>query len=385
MAGPSLNALASLFSRRESDIIEMVYSLSFKTLEGTPIKRALACSGSSAPPLKSCSLIKRVSTLISNYFTKNNFFLSLMSNSAPVSALRNVLGRVGSLFRHAPASEAAVNVKKAGINKRASLPPPSLESTTQIVQSIVPPTKRWTTVQIQVPPEDAQRQLSDIFCRNYDASRPLMQRLIRLGKVQVSRGRSVEVNAGAEAPIAPTETVRTWIPRENMRVKAGDLVAMTEVRLAPRRDLRAPRPQTMITDDIKKFMESLVLYQDDRIVILNKPTGIATHGGPKLRNHLEGWLEALKGDSEIAPLLTHRLDKGTSGVLILAKTRPVAAQLASMLRQNDVKYRKIQKVYWAMVKGVPGKEQMEGRYSPLNRIFWPLTPPYVGSRQIFTK
>lgn len=216
-------------------------------------------------------------------------------------------------------------------------------------------------MQIQVAPEDAQRQLCDIFCRNYDVSRPLMQRLIRLGKVQVSRARAIV--ATEPPPVAAPATVKTWTPRENMRVRAGDLLTITELRLAPRQVLAVPRPQAAITQDIRQFMQSLILYQDDRIIILNKPAGIATHGGPKQRHHLEEWLAALKGSEpeDIVPLLTHRLDKGTSGVLILAKTRPAAAHLASLLRQNDVRYRRMQKVYWAIVRGVPTRDKMTGQ------------------------
>lgn len=232
------------------------------------------------------------------------------------------------------------------------------------VRPIVPPTHRWTTVQISVPPQDAQRQLTDVFCRRYDVSRPLMQRFLRQGKIRVMRAAKVEVNADSEdVPTADPSQVRSWIPRSNLRVQAGDLLTVSEVLLSPRKKPpRFPLSRTgKLSEEITKFMQELVLYKDDRIIVINKPAGICVHAGPKTTEHLEGYLEALQYEADIAPLLVHRLDRDTSGTLILARTRAVAAQLREMLNEaTAAQGQRIEKVYWAMVRGKPDKRHMAG-------------------------
>ena len=272
------------------------------------------------------------------------------------SSVRSALGRIGaSLFRkplasptHAPPSAST-----------AALP------TARLVRPIVPRTGRWTTVQISVPPEDAQRQVTDVFSRQYDVSRPLMERFLREGRVQVMRAAKVQVNGDETVPMADPSQVRSWIPRSNLRVQAGDLLSMADVMLTPRKDpvrLSAVKPGSH-SEEIVQFIKDLILYQDDRIIIINKPAGIAVHAGPKTRIHIEGYLDALQGDAEIAPLLVHRLDRDTSGALILARTRSVAAQLRDMLDASSAgKTPQIEKVYWAMVRGKPDKRHLSGEY-----------------------
>ena len=110
----------------------------------------------------------------------------------------------------------------------------------------------------------------------------------------------------------------------------------------------------------------MVLYRDDHLIVLNKPHGLAVQGGPGITRHLDGMLDGLRDDSPHRPRLVHRLDRDTSGVLVLARTPGVAAKLAAAFRGRDVK-----KTYWAVVAGRP--VPVEGRIDlPLIR--------YAGAR-----
>jgi 23S rRNA pseudouridine955/2504/2580 synthase len=184
--------------------------------------------------------------------------------------------------------------------------------------------------------------------------------MIRDGKISVMRAKLVKVPAGEIAPAAEPTGIRTWTPRKNMRVEAGDLVVFTEIFLPPRKAECIPAGNETLSAEVLKFMQSLIIYKDERIIILNKPTGLAVHAGPGNNSrHLEGWLAALQFDEPIAPLLVHRLDKGTSGALLLARNRQVASLLAKQIKETGIEPQ-VEKVYWAMVRGVPPKDRMNG-------------------------
>ncbi|WP_442754188.1 RluA family pseudouridine synthase [Methylocystis sp. JAN1] len=102
-------------------------------------------------------------------------------------------------------------------------------------------------------------------------------------------------------------------------------------------------------------IRAMTLFEDKDLMVLNKPYGLATQGGSGQKRHIDGMLEALaKGDSR--PVLVHRLDRDTSGVLLIAKSRRMAADLGEIFRSRQAK-----KIYWALVEGVPKPSQ--GRIS----------------------
>ncbi len=96
------------------------------------------------------------------------------------------------------------------------------------------------------------------------------------------------------------------------------------------------------------MIRDCVIYKDDHIIAINKPPGLPTQGGSKQTRHVDGLAEALKFDLEEKPRLVHRLDKDTSGVLILARNRKVASALTTAFRHHATR-----KIYWAVVAGVP--------------------------------
>jgi 23S rRNA pseudouridine955/2504/2580 synthase len=105
-----------------------------------------------------------------------------------------------------------------------------------------------------------------------------------------------------------------------------------------------------------EFLKSITLYEDREVLVLNKPMGLAVQGGSGTVRHVDGLLEALRTKDGVKPRLVHRLDKDTSGVLLIAKTRLAAATLAKTFRSRSAR-----KIYWALVAGVPKPKQ--GRIS----------------------
>ncbi|MCW5716454.1 MAG: RluA family pseudouridine synthase [Bauldia sp.] len=103
-------------------------------------------------------------------------------------------------------------------------------------------------------------------------------------------------------------------------------------------------------------LRDMTLFEDELVLVLNKPPGLAVQGGSGLTNHLDAMLEALRDDKDRKPRLVHRLDRETSGVIIVAKTRLAASQLAASFRGRSTR-----KIYWALVAGMPKPRQ--GRVS----------------------
>ncbi len=100
------------------------------------------------------------------------------------------------------------------------------------------------------------------------------------------------------------------------------------------------------------FVQSLVIYKDDNVIAINKPQGLPVQSGSGIVYHLDMLLPALKFEKKEKPKLVHRLDKETSGVLILARNSQTASYLANMFKVRESK-----KIYWALVKGVPKVKQ----------------------------
>lgn len=130
------------------------------------------------------------------------------------------------------------------------------------------------------------------------------------------------------------------------RLSAGQILRFPDdaAALAPSR-AKKPAPDARLAEQAKGW----VLYKDDRLLILNKPPGLAVQGGSgQGSRHLDALLDALRFESSERPRLVHRLDKDTSGVLLLARDARTAAELAKRFLEKD-----IEKIYLALVKGQP--------------------------------
>ncbi|XDA98843.1 RluA family pseudouridine synthase [Sulfitobacter sp. LCG007] len=135
------------------------------------------------------------------------------------------------------------------------------------------------------------------------------------------------------------------------RVKpATRLVEGQQVRIPPLPEGEAPPPENKgrISEADAKLIRSCVIYRDDHVIALNKPPGLPVQGGSGQERHVDGLAEALMFELDEKPRLVHRLDKDTSGVLLMARTRAVAAALTASFRHRETR-----KIYWAAVAGVP--------------------------------
>ncbi|MHA1165385.1 MAG: RluA family pseudouridine synthase [Alphaproteobacteria bacterium] len=155
-----------------------------------------------------------------------------------------------------------------------------------------------------------------------------LQKLLRKGQVRLDGGR---VKASA-------------------RIEAGQKVRVPPMHLDKTRE---PAKTTLSKAEIR-FIRCLVIYNDSHVLALNKPAGLAVQGGTKTVRHVDGLLDGLRFDAGERPRLVHRLDKDTSGVLLLARDRASASALGDALKTREAC-----KTYWALVNGVPSPQRGE--------------------------
>ena len=148
------------------------------------------------------------------------------------------------------------------------------------------------------------------------------------------------------------------------QIRVDGAKAEPATRLTPGQSVRVPpmpvgpqpKPPPRPGSDplLRRELEAMVLYRDAQVIVIDKPFGLAVQGGPGITKHLDGMLDGFREEGEPRPRLVHRLDRDTSGVLVLGRTPGVAAKLAAAFRGRDVK-----KTYWAVVAGRP--VPVEGR------------------------
>ena len=189
---------------------------------------------------------------------------------------------------------------------------------------------------IRVEADEAGMRL-DRWFRNHFPALPFgrLQRLLRKGEIRVNGRR-----AKAAHRLEEGDTVR--IPP-----LPGDMTGA-------RGNARSPWQPPRLSEKERDFFRSLILHEDRDLLVINKPSGIAVQGGSKTTEHLDRYLAALEADYGERPRLVHRLDRDTSGVLVIAKRRSVAAELGRLFASRSVR-----KIYWAVVRGVP--KPLQGR------------------------
>ena len=151
-------------------------------------------------------------------------------------------------------------------------------------------------------------------------------------------------------------TVSRWARTGQLRVdgkraKPEDRLEAGQVLRVPpggRDERRGPRPRRELTGDEIAQAHEMVIAQDRAAIVLNKPPGLATQGGTGTTRHVDGLLDAFASEDEPRPRLVHRLDKDTSGVLLIARTPGSAAFFSKRFSGRSAK-----KIYWALVMGIP--------------------------------
>ncbi len=135
---------------------------------------------------------------------------------------------------------------------------------------------------------------------------------------------------------------------DGKRVKSSSRLEEGQIIRVPPIETTGKRPALKVSDKDRGFIRSLVIYEDDDMIAINKPPGLAVQGGTGTERHVDGMLEGLVPRNGDRPKLVHRLDKDTSGVLLLAKTAKSAKFLTDKFRGKEAR-----KLYWALVAGVP--------------------------------
>ena len=139
---------------------------------------------------------------------------------------------------------------------------------------------------------------------------------------------------------------------DGKRAKCGDRVQKGNViRVPPLNMSTPPKPvlhEKAYVGEDASYIRQMVVYKDDAIIALNKPNGLATQGGSNTDVHIDGLSRYLHRDGQDKPRLVHRLDKDTSGIMLMAKTRKAASELMQAFKSNKPK-----KVYWAVIVGQP--------------------------------
>ena len=177
----------------------------------------------------------------------------------------------------------------------------------------------------QISPDEDGVRLDRWFKRHFPMlTHGRLEKLLRTGQVRID---------GARA-------------KANTRLEAGQ-----SIRVPPLGDdiaTQAPKAVKPVSEADAEMIRACVIYKDKSVIVLNKPSGLAVQGGTSTHRHLDGMLDELRFDYDERPKLVHRLDRDTSGVIILARTTRAAAALAREFQRKDAR-----KIYWALVVGTP--------------------------------
>lgn len=158
-----------------------------------------------------------------------------------------------------------------------------------------------------------------------------LQKLLRSGQIRVDGGRA----------------------KSDTRVQSGQTIRIPPLGTDEK---RPPVSGKAASGSDSEMLAQMLIYESPKVFVFNKPAGLAVQGGSGLSRHVDGMLEAWRNKKGEKPRLVHRLDRETSGVLVVARSRGAAQSLTEAFRKRTTK-----KTYWALVKGVPAPH--EGRIS----------------------
>jgi len=185
---------------------------------------------------------------------------------------------------------------------------------------------------VTVDGDDGPVRLDRWFKRHYPAlAHGRLEKLLRTGQIRV----------------------------DGKRAKGGDrLMPGQAIRIPPLDEAPSPAsatPRPLLPGD-EAILQDAILHQDEAVIVLNKPPGLAVQGGTRSERHLDGLLDGLRFGRAERPKLVHRLDKDTSGVLVIARSTAAAVFLTRAFRDKATR-----KIYWALAVGLPNPPQ--GRIS----------------------
>jgi len=196
----------------------------------------------------------------------------------------------------------------------------------------VPDTDTSRVQNLTVAADEADLRLDRWFRRRFpELGHGRLEKLLRTGQVRVDGKRA----------------------KSGLRLAPGQIVRVPPLGAGQARPAGAkPRASLRIAEHEAEELRGRVLYRDDWLIVLDKPAGLAVQGGSGLSRHLDALSEALRFGAAEKPRLVHRLDKDTSGVLVLARSATAARHLTAAFRGQEAR-----KTYWAAVVGVPDRRQ----------------------------
>jgi 23S rRNA pseudouridine955/2504/2580 synthase len=181
---------------------------------------------------------------------------------------------------------------------------------------------------VTVDSQEGSLRLDRWFKRHYPGlGHGQLEKLLRTGRIRVDGRRAKSgdrIEPGQAIRIPPLSEVATRAPPAPHRPRPGD----------------------------EAMLQAAILHRDEAVIVLNKPPGLAVQGGTATERHLDGLLDALSFGNDERPRLVHRLDKGTSGILVIARTAAAAAFLTRAFRDKTTR-----KIYWGVVVGLPKPRQ----------------------------
>ncbi len=182
---------------------------------------------------------------------------------------------------------------------------------------------------VAVAPEEAELRLDRWFRQHYPSlGHGRLEKLLRTGQVRIDGKRA----------------------KSGTRLAAGQVVRVPPLPSGPARDSGSAPKSMLPALDAREAsaLRAAVLFRDDAVIAIDKPAGLAVQGGSGQHRHLDAMLDVLTFDAVERPRLVHRLDKDTSGVLLLARTAASARKLSAAFEGKTIR-----KVYWALVAGAP--------------------------------
>ena len=179
---------------------------------------------------------------------------------------------------------------------------------------------------IEIKEDDSGLRIDKWFKQKYpNANFGYIHKLVRTGQIRLNGGRV----------------------KANIRIKKGDCLRIPPI-IKTDVENSIIKIKNLLNDSEVRKLQDYIIFHDDNHLILNKPSGLSVQGGSKTRNHLDGMLDYLKLGNKERPRLVHRLDKYTTGVLILARNKKTAQFLTNCFINKTIR-----KLYWAITVGVP--------------------------------
>ena len=211
--------------------------------------------------------------------------------------------------------------------KSAIFKEPIIPKVGQIASNFLNSEGKWRTAQFQVDSDWGNVRLDRFLTKKFDISASLAQKLIRTRKVWVER-----------------EAKRISAVKSGLRVLQGDSVNLSEIFLPERKPRAVPLSAAQDAQ-----LKDWTLFEDENLLVLNKPSGLAVHNGPNIKNSIDELLQRRSPEHRIL----HRLDRGTSGVLLVGKTRESTERLQNLFKETSNGSKGMMKTYLALVAGTP--------------------------------